>query len=107
MRFGVTYMALLLNLVVTMEAFLLTRNLLLLLIAVPLHGLSALLCARDARIFELLLLWTRTRFLTFFANARYWKASSYSPLVIDMPRMDGRRRQLPCVQVSLAGRSKC
>jgi type IV secretion system protein VirB3 len=107
MRFGVTYMALLLNLVVTMEAFLLTRNLLLLLIAVPLHGLSALLCARDARIFELLLLWARTRFLAYFANARYWKASSYSPLVIDMPRVDGGRRQLPCVRLSLTRRSKC
>jgi type IV secretion system protein VirB3 len=95
MRFGVTYMALLLNLVVTMEAFLLTRNLLLLLLAAPLHGVSALLCARDARIFELLALWARTRGLAYVANVRLWRASSYSALTLDMPRPDGRRRREP------------
>ena len=103
MRFGVTYIALLLNLVVTMEAFLLTRNLLLLLLAVPLHGVSALLCARDPRIFELLMLWARTRGLAFAANARLWKASSYSAPTLDLPSVDGRRRRVPCV---LAGRIK-
>lgn len=107
MRFGVTYMALLLNLVITMEAFLLTRNLLLLLTAVPLHGLSALLCGRDARIFELLLLWARTRFLAYFANARYWKASSYSALAIDMPGISGRRRQAPCARAGRTARAPC
>ena len=107
MRFGVTYMALLMNLVVTMEAFLLTRNLLMLLLAVPLHGISALLCARDARIFELLLLWARTRCLAYFANARYWRASSYSGLVVDMPRIDGRRRHTPCVRVGTIAKAVC
>ncbi len=50
MRWGVTFSALLLNLVFTMEVFLLTKNLLVLLIAVPIHGVCALLCARDTRV---------------------------------------------------------
>lgn len=61
MRWGVTYSALLFNLVFTMEVFLVTKNLLTLLICLPIHGVCALLCARDARFFDLLLLWGRTR----------------------------------------------
>lgn len=89
MRWGVTYTALLCNLVFTLEAFLLTRNLLTLLICVPIHSISALLCARDARYFDLLLLWGRTGLPAWFANQRYWKASSYSPL----PLARGRVRE--------------
>jgi type IV secretion system protein VirB3 len=59
MRWGVTYSALLLNIVFTLEAFLLTRNLLTLLLCVPIHGMCALLCARDPRFFDLVLLWGR------------------------------------------------
>ena len=55
MRWGVTYAALLANLVCTLEAFLLTRNLLTLLVCLPVHGLCALLCARDPRYFDLIL----------------------------------------------------
>src|ERR1700677_1720756 len=75
MRWGVTYSALLFNLVFTMEAFLLTKNLLTLLLAVPIHGVSLLLCARDPRFFDLLLLWGRTRFAALLGNMRFWKAS--------------------------------
>jgi len=92
MRWGVTYAALLFNLVFTMEAFLLTKNLLALLIALPIHGVCALLCARDARFFDLILLWGRTRMPTYLANFRVWRASSYSPLVLDLPNRKGRRR---------------
>ena len=49
------------NLVFTMEVFLLTKNLLTLLLALPIHGVCMLLCARDARFFDLLLLWAKTR----------------------------------------------
>ena len=56
MRWGVTYSALLVNGVFTMEVFLLTKNLLTLALALPVHGICALLCARDARFFDLLLL---------------------------------------------------
>jgi type IV secretion system protein VirB3 len=83
MRWGVTYSALLVNGVFTMEVFLLTKNLLTLAMALPLHGICALLCARDARFFDLVLLWGRTRMPSYFANFRLWRASSYSPLRLD------------------------
>jgi type IV secretion system protein VirB3 len=95
MRWGVTYSALLVNAVVTMEFFLLTRNLLTLLLAVPIHGVCALLCARDPRFFDLALLWIRTRIPALLANARHWRSSSYSPLLLDLPTLSGRRRTPP------------
>jgi type IV secretion system protein VirB3 len=98
MRWGVTYSALLANGVLTMEAFLLTRNLLMLALALPVHGLCALLCARDARFFDLALLWGRTRIPALLANASFWKSSSYSPLTLDLPNLRGRRRT--CVDVA-------
>lgn len=93
MRWGVTYSALLFNLVFTMELFLLTKNLLTLLCCVPVHGVFALLCSRDARFFDLVLLWGRTRLPALFGNLRLWRASSYSPLVIDVPSLYGCRRR--------------
>jgi type IV secretion system protein VirB3 len=92
MRWGVTYSALLFNMVFTMEAFLLTKNLLTLLLCAPIHSVCMLLCARDARFFDLLLIWARTRLPALFANLRVWKASSYCPLVLDLPGRRGRRR---------------
>ncbi len=92
MRWGVTYSALLFNMVFTMEAFLLTKNLLTLLLCAPIHGVCMLLCARDARFFDLVLLWARTRLPAFFANWRLWKASSYSPAGDDIA---GSRRTPP------------
>ena len=58
---GDVFRVFLLNLVFTMEVFLLTKNLLTLLLAILIHGVCALLCARDARFFDLILLWGRTR----------------------------------------------
>jgi type IV secretion system protein VirB3 len=94
MRWGVTYSALLLNLLFTLELFLLTKNLVTLLVCIPLHGVCALLCARDARVFDLLQLWLRTRWPALLANQRLWRASSYSPLLLDLPDRRGRRRAL-------------
>ncbi|HEY6451668.1 MAG TPA: type IV secretion system protein VirB3 [Steroidobacteraceae bacterium] len=91
MRWGVTYSALLFNMVFTMEAFLLTRNLLSLLLCLPVHATFALLCMRDPRFFDLLLLWGRTRFPALLGNFRYWRASSYSPLALEVPNIAGRR----------------
>jgi type IV secretion system protein VirB3 len=82
MRWGVTYSALLFNMVFVMEAFLVTKNLLVLLLAAPIHGICALLCARDARFFDLVLVCARTRLAGAFGNLRLWKANSYSPLEI-------------------------
>ena len=93
MRWGVTYTALLVNLVVTMEAFLLTRNLLTLGLALPIHAVSAALCLRDARIFDLLFLWFRTHAPTLLANGRVWGAASYSPLAVALPNAHGIRRR--------------
>lgn len=92
MRWGVTYSALLFNLVFTMESFLITKNLLTLLIGAPIHGICALLCVRDPRFFDLVLLWGRTRLPAVMGNLRIWRASSYSPLSIDVPDRRGRRR---------------
>ena len=107
MRWGVTYSAILVNLVVTLEAFLVTKNLLTLLLALPIHGICALLCARDARFFDLVLLWGRTRIPALLGNARLWGASGYSPLVLDPPDLWGRRRHAVsrCI-VSVAGVSR-
>jgi type IV secretion system protein VirB3 len=96
MRWGVTYSALLFNMVFTMEAFLLTKNLLTLLISAPIHGVCVLLCARDARFFDLVLVWARTRLPALFANLRVWRASSYCPLALDLPSRRGRRRPEAC-----------
>jgi type IV secretion system protein VirB3 len=92
MIWGVTYSAVMLNAVCVMELFLATKNLLVLLIAAPIHGLCMLLCARDARFFDLLLLWGRTRLPALLTNLRFWKASSHSPLTIDLPNIRGRRQ---------------
>jgi type IV secretion system protein VirB3 len=100
MRWGVTFSALLFNLVFTMEVFLLTKNLLTLLLCLPIHGLCALLCLKDARYFDLLLIWGRTRLPAFARNFKVWKASSHSPLRIDPPTIKGQRRHGGVVQIS-------
>jgi type IV secretion system protein VirB3 len=92
MRWGVTYTALLFNLIFTLEVFLLTKYLPALLLALPIHGVSMLLCARDARFFDLMLLWGRTRLPALLGNLRLWHASSYSPMGLDLPDRRGRRR---------------
>ncbi len=110
MRWGVTYSALLFNLVFTMEVFLLTKNLLTLLCCLPIHAISSLLCARDPRFFDLLLLWGRTRLPAFFGNLRFWRASSYSPLPINLPTVSGARRGESVdlvVEHRRGGRSSC
>ena len=93
MRWGVTYSALLFNLVFVMETFLLTKDLLILLLCAPIHGVCMLLCARDPRFFDLVLLSGRTRLPALLGNFRFWKASSYSPLEIDLPNGRGKRRK--------------
>lgn len=102
MRWGVTYAALLANLVFTMETFLLTRNLLTLLVCAPVHGVCTLLCARDPRFFDLLLLWGRTRLSALVTTLRLWQASSYTPLLLDLPDARGRR-SVRSAELQLAG----
>lgn len=100
MLWGVTYSAVMINAMCIMELFLLTKNLLILLLAAPIHGVCMLLCVRDARFFDLLVLWGRTRLPALLANLRFWKASSYSPLIIDLPDTRGhRRRRVPTIRI--------
>ena len=78
MALGVTYGAVLANGMVTVELFLLTRNLLALLVCLPVHGILWVLCAVEPRYFELLLLHARTRRLSRVSRA-YWHATTYAP----------------------------
>jgi type IV secretion system protein VirB3 len=98
-RWGVPYLALLINMVVTMEIFLMVKNPLILLLAIPVHGVCMLLCSRDARFFELGVLWAQTRMPAFAGNLFVWKGNSYSPLTLDAPNARGRRRSSPTAYV--------
>lgn len=100
MLFGVTYSAMILNLVATVEVFILTRNLLWLLAFVPIHAVLWVVCLYEPRFFDLLQLWLRTRGLAWCrGSVRHWRASSYSPLALDLPDAQGRRRAPPVVIV--------
>jgi type IV secretion system protein VirB3 len=92
MRWGVTYSALLFNMVFTMEAFLVTKNLLSLLLCVPIHALCLILCARDARFFDLIMLWGQTRLPALMASTPLLHATTYSPLAFSTTTSLGRRR---------------
>jgi len=98
-RWGVPYLALLLNGVATMEVFLLVKNPLILLLAIPVHGVCMLLCARDVRFFELGMLWAQTRMPGLIGNLVAWKGNSYSPLTLDAPNTKGRRRASPTAYI--------
>lgn len=77
---GVPYAALLMNCLVTMELFLTTRNLLCLLICLPLHGFAWLACLAEPRFFELLAVWGQVRARGGSRGTRAWRARSYGCL---------------------------
>ena len=77
---GVPYAALLMNSLVTMELFLTTRNLLCLLICLPLHGFAWLACLAEPRFFELLAVWGQVRARGGSRGSRAWRARSYGCL---------------------------
>lgn len=105
MLLGVTYSALIVNVVLTMETFILTGNLAWLLACVPIHGLFYLVCLYEPRFFDLFALWGRTRGVALVSgNVGFWRSSSYSPLAIDLPDAHGRRR--PADVVILPGRRR-
>jgi type IV secretion system protein VirB3 len=79
MALGVPYAALLVNAFVTLEMFLVTRNLLWLLTAVPLHSLAWLICLAEPRSFELLAVWGQVRARAGFRGRHPWRAVSYGP----------------------------
>jgi type IV secretion system protein VirB3 len=71
-----------LNLIASVEALVWTRNLLWVLICIPIHGICYLVCLKDPRSFELLVLWLRTKANGLVATRGYWSASSYTPLAL-------------------------
>ncbi len=97
MRFGVTYAALLGNVLVVMEAFVLTKQLLVLTLALPIHAVCVLVCARDARFFDLAILFVRVRLVAWVTTARFFGASSVAPWPVTAGRR--RRRRTDTVQV--------
>jgi len=87
---GVTWPAVVLNVILTIEVFIWTRNLLWLLIFIPIHGVCYLICLHDPRTFELLGLWGKTKGQSVFNNLRYWRAATYSPLEIQIGKKPSR-----------------
>lgn len=94
MRWGVPYPALMLNLIASVEALVWTKNLLWMLICIPIHGICYLVCLKDPRSFELLILWLRTKANALVATRGYWSASSYSPLALRRRITFVQRRRL-------------
>jgi type IV secretion system protein VirB3 len=92
MALGVPYAALLANAFLTLELFLVTRNLLWLLVAVPLHGLAWLVCLAEPRAFELLAVWGQVRARAGFRGRQRWRAVSYGAF---RPRVALRESRLP------------
>lgn len=74
---GVTYSYAVFNLIVTIEAFLITRRFAALLVALGLHGVGVMACLRDARIFDLWI--TRVSRCPRVPNFGLWSANSYAP----------------------------
>ncbi len=104
MRWGVTYAALVFNLVFTLELFLASRNLLALLLAVPIHGISALLCAHDARFFGPA---AAVGAHPIAKSAGEWtllEASTYSPLNLSMGQ---RQQHEPTAYTVVVARGEC
>lgn len=93
MLFGVPYAAMLVNVVLTMEVFVVTKNLLWLLAAGPIHLAFYALCLHEPRFFELARLWGTTRGAALLrGTVRAWRANAYAPHVIDLPDRQGRRQ---------------
>lgn len=101
MAFGVPYVALLVNAFLTLELFLVTRNLLWLLVAVPLHGLAWLVCLAEPRAFDLLAVWGQVRGRAGFRSHHAWRAVSYGAF---RSSTIGAARRLPSPIVEAAER---
>ena len=74
---GVTYSYAIFNLIVTVEAFLITKSFWVLLMAIGLHLAGCLGCLRDPRFFDLWM--TKVSQCPRVANYRLWSANSYAP----------------------------
>jgi type IV secretion system protein VirB3 len=80
MALGVPYVAVLGNALIALELFLVTRNLLWLLAAVPIHLATFLVCVSEPRFFDLVQVWLIARGRARFRRTGRWGAVSYAPL---------------------------
>lgn len=92
MRWGVTWQAFIINMMFTIECFIVTRNLLWLLAFVPIHLVLYCICLYDPRAFELIYLWGRTKAFAFVGNFYYWRAATYSPLEFNVGKKLSKRK---------------
>jgi type IV secretion system protein VirB3 len=74
---GVTYSYFVINAAVTTEAFLLTRSLLAVVVAIVAHGAGYLACLREPRIFDLWVL--KVSRCPRVRNWKRWGCNSYAP----------------------------
>lgn len=74
---GVTYPYMVLNLIVTTEAFLISRSFWSLLIAVVLHAIGYVGSLREPRFFDIWV--TRARTCPRVRNFSFWRGNSYRP----------------------------
>lgn len=74
---GVTYSYAVFNLIVTIEAFLLTKSFWALLIAPVIHVVGYLGCLKEPRFFDLWL--TRAQHCHRVKNFSFWRANAYRP----------------------------
>ncbi|KPF79001.1 type VI secretion protein [alpha proteobacterium AAP81b] len=74
---GVTYTFFVVNALVTMELFLVTKSIWVVPVALLLHGLGAAACLGEPRIFDLWVL--RARRASRLPSHRAWRCNSYRP----------------------------
>ena len=74
---GVTYPYAVFNLIVTVEAFLITRSFWALVLAVVLHAIGYVGCLREPRFFDIWL--TKLRTCPRVKNFRFWRGNAYRP----------------------------
>jgi type IV secretion system protein VirB3 len=74
---GVTYAYAVFNLIVTVEAFLITKSFWVLGLAVLIHALGYLGCLREPRFFDIWI--TKLRTCPRVRNFGFWKGNSYRP----------------------------
>lgn len=78
MIFGVTYMYVVLNLILSLMYFVMTSDFKVVLIALAIHGIAYIVCLREPLLIEIFIL--RQRFFTKCKNRMYYKRkNSYDP----------------------------
>ena len=77
MKWGVTFEFLFINGFITDLCFLISRNIFLLFIFIPIHLIGVMICMKEPRAFEPFFKWLITAGRV--RNRIFWKASTYDP----------------------------